>query len=446
MNGGPIPLCTHRPEQTIVWRRGETVTASEFLQDVARLAGQLPQHGYVFNLCEDRYRFMVGFAAALQRRQVSLMPQNSTAGAVNDLRSRFPDSYCLIDKPVSGIENPQLDFERLLAQAGKAGTATPLAIEAERQAAILFTSGSTGEPRMHVKQWGSLQYEAALALTHFPFREMGVRSMVATVPSQHMYGLATSVLFPWQGAFGIDAARPFFPADICQTLARLPAPRVLITTPLHLRACIAAGLDWPPIAFAISATAPLPRSLAAEAETHLGTSLYEIYGSTETGSVAGRRTVNETAWRLYPGISIQPHDAGCRIEGGHLAEPVLLNDRVSTEPDQRFHLLGRSSDMVKIAGKRASLGDLTHQLLSIPGVVDGLFLPPAETAAGQRLTALVVAPTLSKRQILDSLSRSIDAVFLPRPLHRVEAIPRNATGKVTRAGVQQLLKSLDRLA
>jgi acyl-coenzyme A synthetase/AMP-(fatty) acid ligase len=446
VSGNPSPLCAHRPDQPVAWRKGVAITRAEFLLDVARIAARLPQRDYVFNLCEDRYRFMVGFAAAMQRRQISLMPPNSTAGAVNDLLPHYPDSYCLSDRRVADIATLQVGFNALYEQADEPAEAEPIVIEPERQSAILFTSGSTGKPRMHSKTWGNLQFEAVQALSHFPFRTLGARSLLATVPSQHMYGLAASVLIPWQGALGIEAARPLFPADICQALAQLPAPRVLITTPLHLRACISAGLNWPDIAFAISATAPLPSALAAEAESHLQTQIFEIYGSTETGSVAGRRTVDETAWRLYAGMSIHAHDSGCRIEGGHLCEPVLLNDRVSLDSPHRFRLLGRDSDMVKIAGKRASLGDLTHQLMRIPGVIDGIFLPPGDHTAEQRLCALVVAPTLNRQQILEALSRSIDAVFLPRPLHMVEALPRNATGKVPKASLQALLKSLRKLS
>lgn len=442
MSGLITPLFTHRSDQPVAWRAGKPITAAEFQRDISRLASQLPEHGYVFNLCEDRYRFMVGFAAALQRGQISLMPQNSTAGAVNDLLPDYRESYCLTDKPLAGITTLQLDYDELRQRGSDAGTAGPLQFEPNQAAAILFTSGSTGKPRRHLKRWGNLQFEAAQALIHFPFTDHGIRSLVATVPSQHMYGLATSILFPWQGGFGIEAARPFFPADIRDALARLPAPRVLITTPLHLRACISAGIHWPDIDFAISATAPLSASLAAEAEAQMQTRVFEIYGSTETGSVANRRTVSDPAWQLYRGMSIHPHDDGCRIEGGHLSDPVLLNDRVSVDSHNRFRLLGRDSDMVKIAGKRASLGDLNHQLLNIPGVIDGVFLPPAENDAQRRLSALVVAPSLSKKEILDALSRSLDAVFLPRPLQLVESLPRNATGKLSKAKLQSLLISL----
>jgi acyl-coenzyme A synthetase/AMP-(fatty) acid ligase len=46
--------------------------------------------------------------------------------------------------------------------------------------------------------------------------------------------------------------------------------------------------------------------------------------------------------------------------------------------------------------------------------------------------ALVVAPNLSERQVLAALAERLDPVFLPRPLLRVDRIPRNETGKVTR--------------
>jgi acyl-coenzyme A synthetase/AMP-(fatty) acid ligase len=99
--------------------------------------------------------------------------------------------------------------------------------------------------------------------------------------------------------------------------------------------------------------------------------------------------------------------------------------------------------MLKIAGKRASLGDLNQKLLAIPGVEDGVFIAPENLQnERQRLTALVVAPTLSKKQILHQLTQSIDAAFLPRPLHFVESLPRNSTGKLPREQLVSFLKGI----
>jgi acyl-coenzyme A synthetase/AMP-(fatty) acid ligase len=437
-----VPLITHTPEQILAWRHGSPIRAKTFLSDVQSLAAALPEHRYLFNLCEDRYRFMVGFAAAMQRDIITLMPPNNTAGAINELLQHYPKSACLTDTAQHDIQAPCFDFEQLRQQQTASAEARPCTIALDQEVAILFTSGTTGRSKANPKRWYNLYQEAISALNHFPFQRSGIRSLVATVPSQHMYGLATAILFPWRGKFAVDTGRPFFPADIANTLSQLPEPRVLITTPLHLRACVCADLDWPAVEFVISATAPLSRELAAAAEAQLKTEIHEIYGSTETGSIAGRHTAREDHWRLYHGISLHADQSGHHAQGGHVTEPAPLNDRLQIESTETFRLLGRDSDMVKIAGKRGSLGHLAHQLLSIPGVEDGIFLPPVEESSQARLMALVVAPTLTKQQVLDALAYSIDAVFLPRPLFCVERLPRNATGKISQAALQALLQNL----
>jgi len=100
-----------------------------------------------------------------------------------------------------------------------------------------------------------------------------------------------------------------------------------------------------------------------------------------------------------------------------------------------FRLLGRSSDLVNIAGKRSSLAHLNFHLNAIPGVVDGAFwLPPDDEADAQgivRLVAFVVAPGLGREQIVAALRDRVDAAFLPRRVVHVDALPREATGKLT---------------
>ena len=73
MSGYPL-LRVHRPEATFAWRDGSPISAARFLHDVAALADQLPAHRHVVNLCADRYDFTVGFAAALCRQQINLLP------------------------------------------------------------------------------------------------------------------------------------------------------------------------------------------------------------------------------------------------------------------------------------------------------------------------------------------------------------------------------------
>ena len=57
---------------------------------------------------------------------------------------------------------------------------------------------------------------------------------------------------------------------------------------------------------------------------------------------------------------------------------MALHDVVELIGPDRFLLLGRSADLVNIAGKRSSLAFLTHQLTTIPGVLDGAYFMPDE--------------------------------------------------------------------
>lgn len=106
----------------------------------------------------------------------------------------------------------------------------------------------------------------------------------------------------------------------------------------------------------------------------------------------------------------------------------------------RFILRGRQADLLEIAGKRASLGELTRRLLEIPGVEDGVMLQLEDRDAlgVSRIAAIAVAPGLDEAAILQALRRAVDPVFLPRRLRLVDRLPRNETGKLPRAELLQV--------
>src|SRR5690606_4385807 len=109
--------------------------------------------------------------------------------------------------------------------------------------------------RANAKSWGSLLGSTRRNLE--VLREYAPQgTILATVPSQHMYGMETCVLLPLLGPYAVACERPLFPQDLAATLARLPAPVILVTTPVHLRSFVDAGLDYFPPALIVSATAP----------------------------------------------------------------------------------------------------------------------------------------------------------------------------------------------
>jgi len=160
--------------------------------------------------------------------------------------------------------------------------------------------------------------------------------------------------------------------------------------------------------------------------------------------MASRRTVDGELWRFYDGMTLYERNGVAYVRASHLPDPVPLNDFVEMQSDSRFKLLGRHTDLINIAGNRASLSDLTLKLNAIEGVRDGVFVMPDDQAGRHvsRVVALVVAPDLDKKEILSLLAERISPVFLPRPLYQVDSLPRNAMGKLPREALSRLLEQL----
>ena len=439
-----IPLITHEtPEAIVAWRGAAPVTARRFILEVRRLADRLPAGRHVLNVCADRYRFTLGLAACLLTQRVSLLPSTHTPEVIRHLAEFAPDAFCLTDDPRCEIALPQWQFPAELA--GEEVPHQVPRLDPDQAAAIVFTSGSTGTPLPFRKTWGRLARCVQAGAPRLGLADGRSHTLVGTVPPQHMYGFESTVLLALQSGNALASGRPFYPADICSALSLVPRPRTLISTPIHLRALLAADIPLPPVDRIVSATAPLDRQVALEVETRFGAPLIEIYGSTETGQIATRETARTDLWELWPEVSLSAGDGRTYAHGGHVEQITPMCDVIEIIDDRSFRLHGRSADLVNIAGKRSSFGYLNHQLNSIPGVLDGVFFLPEEAGAGAtgvaRLAALVVAPTLTAVELAEQLRRRIDPVFMPRPLLFVERLPRNATGKLPQQALRTLAES-----
>ncbi len=436
----PQPLAVGRGDRLIAMEAGERISLDVFFSHVRGVAAALPAGRHAVNLCEDRYRFLVGFCAVALRGQITLLPSSRAPTVVTDVLAQYPDSYALGDSALAVSPPGYWRLPQVLPQ--RAGEA--LTLDEAALVAIGFTSGSTGSPQPNPKTWAGFRASTAQNLTALQklWPAQAMPQIVATVPPQHMYGMELSVLLPLLGPAVLHAGRPFFPHDIARALGECAAPRLLTTTPVHLRALVESGVALPPLCGIVSATAPLAQALAAAAEARFGCEVREMFGATETCVIARRRTARESAWTLLPGVSVQPRPDGTRVQARHLPHPVMLADLVELEADGRFHLRGRQTDLLEIAGKRASLAELTQRLLAIPGVTDGVMLQLDNDGAKNvaRVAALVVAPGLEEAAILAALRDSVDPAFLPRPLRRVAALPRSDTGKLPRAAVLALLQ------
>jgi acyl-coenzyme A synthetase/AMP-(fatty) acid ligase len=437
--GPGLPLLVRaEPERILAWSGGRAISVGEFLADVAAVAAALPATGDAINLCEDRYAFVVALCAVACRGRSNLLPSSRVTQAIEETLASYPGSYALSDVALPPIAHARCLRLPPLGVNGRSSDVPQ--IPAEQIVVVGFTSGSTGQPKPNAKTWAAFHASNAQNVIAFEAilgRGAAFAQIVATVPPQHMYGIELSILLPLLGPFAVHGGRPLFPADVAAALAEVPEPRVLVTTPVHLRALLRDPVALPPLAAITSATAPLPRELAAEAEARYGAPVLELFGSTETCVIAQRRCAIGEDWQLHPGVSLRPQPDGTLVDAPYFDEPVTLADLVELLPEHRFRLRGRHADLVEIAGKRASLGDLTRRVIALHGVEDAtvIQLDEADTAGVRRIAALVVAPTRCEADLLQELRGAVDAAFLPRPLRKVDALPRNETGKLPRAAV-----------
>jgi acyl-CoA synthetase (AMP-forming)/AMP-acid ligase II len=439
-----LPLIANRDlDAPLAWRAGVPVSTRQFLADVARFAPVLPAEGKAVNLCVDRYAFAVSLAAALVRGHASLLPPDARPDTLARLlESGGSKLFALTDD--AGLATPGMPRvligDRSSPQGGD-GLEVPL-IDGAMHAVSLLTSGSTGVPQPHAKRWDTLVGDVAVAVERLSsllgLPSLAGLTLVATVPVQHSYGLESSALLAMLGGAAFESGRPFFPADVAKTLASVPRPRALVTTPFHLKTLLLSGIELPAVDLILSATAPLSPQLAAQAEQALGGVLIEIYGSTESGQVATRRTTQSEIWENFGDIRVHAEpgegDGPERFifSGDFLPEPTPMADVLELLDERRFRLFGRANDLIHVAGRRSSLAHLNYHLNSIGGVEDGAFWVPDEVADGVvRPVAFVVAPTLSAGEIIAALRQRLEPVFVPRRVVQVKAFPREGTGKLT---------------
>jgi acyl-coenzyme A synthetase/AMP-(fatty) acid ligase len=414
---------------------------------VQTFAERLPGEGAVVSLCVDRYAFSVAFASALQRGQVSLLPPNARP----DTLARLRDEHTVL---CAATDDPALQVDGMASHCVVPSTVVPLAapgamaaavpgIPAGLRGACLLTSGSTGVPQPHAKTWGEMNLNvqgATQRLCEYLGRPtLAGLNLVATVPAQHSFGFESTVLLALLGGAAFDAGRPFYPADIVQALQSLPRPRALVTTPFHLKALLSAGLELPRTDLVLCATAPLSPQLARQAEAAFCGALVEIYGCTEAGQVATRRTAHSEVWCTFGDLRIT-HELGggdardeCfYVQGSAVPARTRLADVLRLDDARHFRLFGRANDLIHVAGRRSSRGHLNYHLNSLDGVQDGAFWLPDDVPDGVvRPVAFVVAPGISTAAIIAGLRSRLEAVFVPRRVLHVEALPREDTGKLT---------------
>ena len=327
-------------------------------------------------------------------------------------------------------------------------------LDAERCRLMLFTSGSTGEPGAICKSLRQLDNEVAALEACFG-DAIGDAEIHGTVSHQHIYGLLFRVLWP------LSASRRFAPRrlDYNEQLTRLgPDPVVLVASPAHLKR-LPANQDWSRLSrglrAAFSSGGPLPADAAHDVQRLWGLAAIEVFGSTETGGIAWRRSgIASPPWQALPGVEWRLRDGALEIRSPHLPDAAwhATQDRAVAGSGGGFELRGRADRIVKVEERRISLSAIERRLLASPLLADARVV----ALPGHRiLLALAAVPSDAGHQVLDQAGRAglaaqlrawlaghADAIALPRRWRFLDALPMDAQGKCSERRLAALFRPL----
>lgn len=305
------------------------------------------------------------------------------------------------------------------------------------------TSGTTGESRTWPRSRDQLWAEAGLVAGMLA--EERPEAVLSFAPPLHLYGMIASVLVP--ARLGIPVwYRPQFAPMPEDTPYRRWAVMAIPWTYRILRG----RLPWARRMRRLSlvhSTATLPAT-ARELLDELGdtASILELLGSTETGVVATRNSLDtERHWRLCPDVElIRPRpgeeEAPLVVRGPRLAcsvgnEPLAewrMDDYVTALDGRTIEMTYRRGRLVKVNGRRLNLDSLEETARSVLSCADLACVPVTDPVIGEHFDLLLVPePGGDPAKVdLDSLWPRLPC--RPRRITMVDRIDRSETGKLRR--------------
>lgn len=378
---------------------------------------------------------------------------------------------------------------RLLSTLDEPASATLLpgagAADHDQAALLMFTSGTTGDPK------GVLHSHAALRARWARLRaSLDPRSFERTlcvVPTCFSFGLGAALL-PWLHGQTVLLLPPFR-QDLNVRLGELcDAHEATCVAAVPAQWRIATRMSRPPqrgsLRLVASGTAPMTAALAAPVMRWARAPVADIYGMTETGWIAASlfepegSSSDDASRPLGLEVLILPHgltDLGvdaasaCAVdEIGHvwlrsdsLLSGYLRRDDLTREALRdgwfctgdlgcldvggRLHLHGRHKELINVGGSKIYPADLDAVAAAHPLVEDACAFAVEDPLLGEApALALVLREpgAAGCSQVLALLSTRLAEHQLPRRWYLLDAVPRNARGKPDRAATARACASL----
>jgi len=398
-------------------------------------------------LCaRERAVVAAALLAALAGRTTLILPHAFDEPVLEELRQGTGCSAVISDVP-----RPVPTGVRLcIPSAGRAPRRTLADAPARKSASDpwlrLFTGGSTGAPKMWTKTVRNLLAETSAIVGHY--RVTDSDRILATVDSNHIYGLLYAILTPLASYASVVAETPTFPAEI-QAAGRRARATILVSVPAHYRALNGHPCDLPTLRLAFSSAGTLAEEDALAFSARTGAPVAEIYGSTETGGIAARvRRAGERDFKVFPAIAVRIEEERLSVRSAYLSPELpldadgfhLTSDRARATPGGRFELLGRVDGVIKVGGRRVDLESVRQSLAGLPGVRDAVALAlPVGRGREHRIVAVVEADA-GTLDLGPAALASLPPHARPRPIKVLPKIPLTPAGKYDRKAIASLFQ------
>ena len=480
----PVLMDQRRPSDETTFLRtvdGDRMSYGDLERRAERFAGALAAHGVGVG---DRVAVSVEKSAAAVVLHVALLRLGAVQLPLNPAYTDAEIGALLDDaEPTVLVQDPARSplaggWHTLTLDAGGSGSladtaaqAAPFtssaALTADSPAALLYTSGTTGRPKGAVLSHGNLVHNAITLVDAWAFT--GDDVLLHVLPLFHTHGLFVATHCVLASGASMQLLPRF---DLDDVLQGLTTSTVFMGVPTHYARLLSDPRFDRALAdrqrLFISGSAPMTVGLHEQHTARTGQVVLERYGMTETSMLASNPLVGVrkpgTVGKPLPGVGIRVVDDGdAPVAAGEVGEVLVkgpnvfsgywrrpeLRDTVFTrggwfrtgdlgrwDDDGYLELVGRSKDLVISGGMNVHPKEVETVLDSLDGVVESAVVGLPDADLGEVVVAVVVASAeaeLDVSALLSSARQRLAGFKLPKRIVVVDALPRNAMGKVEKA-------------
>jgi long-chain acyl-CoA synthetase len=312
-------------------------------------------------------------------------------------------------------------------------------------AVVLYTSGTTGEPK-RVELSGELLRVNAEYIAREALRLTEDDVVFGSAPLAHVFGMTACMNGAIAAGAKLALVRRFDAHEALDVIER-DGVSVFMGVPAMLSALLAASDETgraPPMRLAHVGASPLAPSLREAFEARFGATVLEGYGMTEAGGVvaadhAGMPRKEGSVGTAAAGQELFIADDGEVLvrSGGQV---IATGDVGRLDEDGYLFLLGRKKDVILRGGYTVYPRQVEEALVAHPAVLEAAVAGVPHSTLGEEVAALVVVRAPCDVEELKAFARGrVAAYAYPRLVVLVDELPRNASGKVLRRELRGLL-------